>query len=81
MSETSISAVRSRHEDELLALPNVRGVAIGERRGRPVIQVLVTEKVPESTLEPDERVPASLEGYEVDVEEIGVVEAERREET
>ncbi len=80
MAEISIAEVKARHEGELLALPNVTGVGIGEREGRPVIKVFVTEKVPESLLRPDERVPASLEGYEVDVEEIGVIQAQAREE-
>lgn len=72
----AIDEVRKRHEDRLLALPNVAGVGIGERGGKPVIKVFVTRKVPESALGVDERVPASLEGYEVDVEEIGVIQAE-----
>lgn len=67
---------RSRHEAALLELPNVTGVGIGERAGKPVIKVFVTRKVPESSLAPDERVPASLEGHEVDVEEIGFITAE-----
>jgi len=72
--------VQARHEGELLALPHVTGVGIGEREGKPVIKVFVTGKVPESTLARDERVPASLQGYEVDVEEIGVIEAQATEE-
>jgi hypothetical protein len=75
-----IAEAKTRHENELLALPNVTGVGIGERAGRPVIKVFVTEKVPESALAPEERVPASLDGYEVDVEAIGLVEAQEREE-
>jgi hypothetical protein len=76
VSEIGIDEARSRHEAALLELPNVTGVAIGERAGKPVIKVFVTEKVPESSLAPEERVPASLEGYEVDVEEIGFIEAQ-----
>lgn len=80
MADNPIVEVQARHEGELLALPNVTGVGIGEREGKPVIKVFVTGKVPESTLAPDERVPASLEGYEVDVEEIGIIEAQATEE-
>jgi hypothetical protein len=76
MGETAIADAIRRHEEALLALPNVAGVGIGERAGKPVIKVLVTEKVPESTLGRDQLVPESLEGYEVDVEEIGRVEAQ-----
>jgi hypothetical protein len=77
MGEIAIAEAMSRHEQELLALPNVTGVGIGERAGRPVIKVFVAERVPESTLAPEERVPPSVEGYEVDVEEIGLIEAEK----
>jgi hypothetical protein len=78
--EIEIAEAKTRHEDELLALPNVTGVGVGERAGRPVIKVFVTEKVPESTLAPEERVPASLDGFEVDVEAIGLVKAQGKEE-
>ena len=76
MGENAIAEVKSRHEERLLALRNVTGVGIGERAGEPVIKVFVVEKVPESALAPEELVPPSLEGYPVDVEEIGSIEAE-----
>jgi hypothetical protein len=72
----AIEDVRARHEDRLLGLPNVVGVGVGERGGEPVIKVFVAQKVPESALAEDERVPESLEGYEVDVEAIGELRAE-----
>jgi hypothetical protein len=72
----AIEDVRARHEDRLLGLPNVVGVGVGERGGEPVIKVFVAQKVPESALAEDERVPESLEGYEVDVEVIGELRAE-----
>jgi hypothetical protein len=72
----TIEDAKARHEAELLALPNVVGVGVGERAGTPVIKVFVTEQVPESQLAPDERVPASLDGYEVDVDAIGSVQAQ-----
>jgi hypothetical protein len=77
MTHISIAEAQSRHEAELLRLPNVTGVGIGERAGKPVIKVFVTRKVPASQLAPEERVPRSLEGHEVDVEAIGVVEAQQ----
>jgi hypothetical protein len=77
MTHISIEEAKSRHEAELLSLPHVTGVGIGERDGTPVIKVFVTRKVPESQLAPGEVVPRSLEGHEVDVEEIGVVEAQQ----
>lgn len=78
MPDTAIEEARRRHEDELLALPNVTAVGIGERAGEAVIKVFVARKVPASELEAAERVPGSLDGHPVDVEEIGVVEAEPR---
>ena len=44
MGNTAIAEAKARHEAELLALPNVTGVGIGERDGKPVIKVFVTEK-------------------------------------
>jgi hypothetical protein len=77
MTHISIAEAKSRHEAELLGLPNVIGVGIGERAGKPVIKVFVTEKVPASQLAPEEQVPSSLDGHEVDVEAIGLVEAQQ----
>ncbi len=70
-----IEAVLRKHEDALLAYPNVNGVGIGERAGRPVIKVMVIRKVPESSLPPDQILPKELEGFALDVEEIGEVTA------
>jgi hypothetical protein len=76
MPDAPIEEAKRRHEDELLALPNVTAVGIGERAGEAVIKVYVGRKVPASELGPEERVPRSLDGHPVDVEEIGFVEAE-----
>jgi hypothetical protein len=72
----TIESVRMSFEQHLLRLPNVVSVGIGEKGGRQVIQVGVARKVPASQLRPDEVVPGSLEGYEVEVVEIGHVAAE-----
>lgn len=74
----SIDAVKMKHEEHLMRLPNVTGVGIGEKAGKPVIKVFVTHKLPESALQPDQIIPKSLGGYESDVEEIGVIEAQTR---
>lgn len=68
-----IKAVREKYEKELMQLPNVTGVGIGEKAGKRVIKVFVTRKLPESELKPQEVVPKTLEGCETDVEEIGVI--------
>lgn len=66
-----IEAVLRKHEDALLAYPNVTGVGIGERAGHQVIKVMVVRKVPESSLRPEQVIPKTLDGCELDVEEIG----------
>ena len=72
----NVEAVRIKYEEQLMRLPNVTGVGIGEKAGKEAIMVFVTHKVPESSLRPEEIIPKTLEGFEVDVEEIGVVTAQ-----
>lgn len=72
----SIEAVKLNHEEQLMRLPNVTGVGIGEKAGKVVIKVFVTHKAPESALRPQDVVPKTLEGYETDVEETGVIMAQ-----
>lgn len=71
-----IEAVLRKHEDALLAYPNVNAVGIGERSGHPVIKVMVTRKVPKASLKPDQVLPKDLEGFAVDVEESGQITAQ-----
>jgi len=71
-----IDSTMRKYEDELMRLPNVKGVAIGKRAGKDVIKVFVTHKVPESDLQPKEIIPKTLDGCATDVEEIGVVTAQ-----
>ncbi len=63
------------HRADLLQLPNVVGVGVGERAGQTVIKVLVTHKVSSAELQPHERVPATLGAFRCDVEEVGVLQA------
>ena len=72
----SIKTVKEKHEDQLMQMPNVTGVGIGEKGGKEVIKVFVTRKVPKSSLKPEEIIPKTLEGYEVDVEESGTFTAQ-----
>jgi hypothetical protein len=65
--------VKRKYEEQLLSLPNVNGVGIGQKAGKEVIKVFVTRRVTLSALQPHEVIPKMLEGYETDVEEIGVV--------
>ena len=71
-----ITEAMRRHEERILRLPNVTGIGIGEDNGRPVIKVFVSRKLPKQELARGQIVPATLEGYPTDVEEIGVVSAQ-----
>lgn len=72
----SIERVRLKFEEQLMLLPNVTGVSIGEKAGKEVIKVFVTGKVPKHALQPQEVVPKMLEGYQTEVEEIGALTAQ-----
>jgi hypothetical protein len=74
----SIDAVKRKYEGQLMDLPNVIGVGIGEEEGKEVIKVFVKQKVPQAALRPEEIVPKSLEGFGTSVEEIGEVTAQSR---
>lgn len=64
----SIETTLRKYEPQLLQLPHVTGVGIGETDGKQVILVFVDQKLPESTLRPDEIVPKTLDGYKTQVE-------------
>ena len=76
-----ILAVKRIYEDDLLSKDNVVGVAIGFRQkdGQPTeslaLVVMVSSKVPQSTLSPEDQIPVSLDGIAVDVQEIGQISA------
>ncbi len=65
----SIESVMRKYEAQLIRLPNVTGVGIGEKKGKEVIIVFVRRKVSEAVLQPSEIIPKALEGYETNVEE------------
>jgi hypothetical protein len=73
--------VKRRHEQELLRKANVVAVGIGyrtqggQRTQEVSIVVSVRNKVPASSLNPGDRIPASIEGVPVDVVETGEIRA------
>lgn len=75
-------AVKAKYEADLMARPGVVGVGIGLRQrsgeltNEVCIVVMVRRKVPSALLDEDERLPRSLEGVPVDVQEVGEVEAQ-----
>lgn len=72
----SIKSVKKKYEDRLMSLPNVTGIGIGKRAEKEILIVFVTKKVPETELDPSQVVPKLLEGYEIQVDEIGIVTAQ-----
>ena len=76
-----ILAVKQVYEDELLTKPNVVGVAIGysqiggQTTDKLALVVLVTNKVPQTTLKPEDQIPISIEGIPIDVQEVGEITA------
>jgi hypothetical protein len=76
-----VRQIKARHEQVLLAKPNVVGVGIGmkfieERQAQEVaLIVMVTRKVPATELAPEDRLPSAVEGVPIDVKEVGEFEA------
>ena len=66
-----IVTVKERHEAELMAIPGVVGVGIGERDGTEVIVVYVEKR----TAQVDREVSDTLEGYPVFIEVTGPINA------
>ncbi len=71
MAGRTIEAVLSQHTRELLSLPGVVGAGIGECEGKPCIKVLVVQEIPELV----NKIPETLEGYRVVIEETGEIRA------
>jgi hypothetical protein len=73
--------VQQKYCDKLMAFPHVVGVGIGfaeqhgERTDEVALIVMVDRKLDEDELKQDERLPHSLDGVRVDVQEVGVFNA------
>ena len=63
--------VLRRHTPALMAIPGVTGTGEGKRGARTILVVYVARATPELT----QRVPREIEGYPVEVREIGEVTA------
>ena len=63
----------SEHEERMFGLPNVIGINLEKNAGSKVIKVYVTQKRPKSSLQSNEIIPNTLEGYSTDVVEIGAL--------
>jgi len=61
-----------KHEDRVMRLPNVIGIGIGKCKEINVIKIFVLQKQLKSSLQSNEIIPNTLEGFMTDVEEIAV---------
>lgn len=60
------------NEETLMSLPGVQGIGIGEKDGKPVIRVFMDSTTPGAS-HSVEQIPGELEGYALDIEEIGTI--------
>lgn len=76
-----LTDIQVRYAPMLMEKRHVVGVGIGlaQLQGRytdePALIVMVDKKVPESELDPQDRIPHEIEGVRVDVQEVGTFEA------
>lgn len=74
-----LAGTQQKHEADLLGLPNVVGVAVGnkikkgEDTGKPALSVLVTHKVDPGLLGDDEKVKSKLDEAPTDVVAVGEI--------
>ena len=71
MKEKTLEEVLQENTGELMSLPGVVGTAQGLCEDKPCIKVFVIEKTPEL----EKRIPDTLEGYQVMIDETGVIRA------
>jgi len=67
----SIEKVLREFTDVLLGIPGIVGTAQGECGGRPCIKVYILQNAPHLR----GQIPSSIEGYSVEVEITGPIEA------
>jgi hypothetical protein len=73
MQPKSIVQVLNEHADQLMSIPGVSGVGIGDCRGSPCIKIFVSKVTPSIT----RHIPERLDGYGVAIEETGEFRAPR----
>jgi len=71
MTAKTIAEVLKEHTKELMTVPGVVGIGQGLCDNKPCIKVFVIEKAPELA----QKIPNSLEGYPVIIEETGEIRA------
>ena len=71
MNKNTIEKVLGEHTDVLMSIPGVVGTAQGQRAGKPCIKVFVIKKTPELL----NKIPSTIEGYPVAIQETGIIRA------
>jgi len=71
MAEETIKDVLKKHTKDLMSIPGVVGTGQGLCEGKPCIKVLVIEKTPDL----NQKIPKTLDGYPVVIEETGEIKA------
>ncbi len=71
MPERTIEQVQEEHTDAWMAIPGVEGTAIGLFEGKPCIKIFSSSKPQELR----DKIPSTVEGYPVIIEETGAFRA------
>lgn len=71
MAAETIKEVLKKHTKDLMSMPGVVGTGQGLCEGKPCIKVFVIEKTPDL----DQKIPKTLDGYPVVIEETGEFKA------
>lgn len=71
MGSRAIAEVLKEHARELMSIPGVVGAGQGLCEGKPCIKVFVIKKTPELA----QKIPDSLDGYPIMIEETGPIKA------
>jgi hypothetical protein len=71
MAGETIKEVLKKHTTDLMSMPGVVGTGQGLCEGKPCIKVFVIEKTPDL----DQKIPKTLDGYPVVIEETGKFKA------
>ena len=71
VQQKTIKTILVEYSDNLMALPGVVAVAQGDCGGEPCIKIYVTKSTPDLL----ERIPSTIEGFSVTVEESGEIRA------
>jgi hypothetical protein len=67
VANMQIEDVQERYEQQLINIPGVTAIGIGEQNGQPVIVIMVSQRTEELT----QKLPQQLDGYDVRVEVSG----------